>query len=625
MDLVTRLLLETGQFDSNLQKSTSQVRQFQNAGKSFMSAIGGLAAGFGLAMGASEAFKKTIASTQTTSDAFARVTEQGTSALDTFFTSLAKGDFTNFSKNMASSIKQAGALADALDLLEQKNLFNNAEINSLQTQRQIQMNIAKDRTKSDKERLAAQKEVERIDEQMFKRREDLAATNKTVYYRGVRNEVAKQGFDPSLVSNGMVDTALKGSNQVEKDAAVERYNAKVQALKKVIDDHTTVVTSGVGMMASTSREIDETGMKAQKELADYKRTNIDAYYKAISEIGEDQLQIYVDKRNEANSQMIANSTAILERNLAKAKIEGSYNTKHGISTKDKILEVGDEGYNPEEMGASAKKKALIVKGSLDEVNKQIAETRAQYDAAATDQLRTELFKVVSDLEAKKIKLEFVAEHGGSEKGVATPLEMGKIKQAKIEAPDFSGIKPVQITKKDVAVTYDYADGLNAVSNMMGSITNMTRDGASAWISWGATVLGAAASAIPAILAVTAAKKLEAQANITAAGTGAISSAAQTPLIGWLLVGAAAASVIAALASIPKFATGGIVGGSSYTGDKILAGLNSGEMVLNKNQQGNLFKQLNEGGNGGTTVKLRVSGTDLVGVLNNYSSKTKRLR
>lgn len=41
-----------------------------------------------------------------------------------------------------------------------------------------------------------------------------------------------------------------------------------------------------------------------------------------------------------------------------------------------------------------------------------------------------------------------------------------------------------------------------------------------------------------------------------------------------------------------FATGGIVGGTSYTGDKLTAHVNSGEMVLNAEQQANLFKHIN---------------------------------
>ena len=36
------------------------------------------------------------------------------------------------------------------------------------------------------------------------------------------------------------------------------------------------------------------------------------------------------------------------------------------------------------------------------------------------------------------------------------------------------------------------------------------------------------------------------------------------------------------------ANGGIIGGDSYQGDKIITGINSGEMVINRNQQSNLF-------------------------------------
>lgn len=46
-----------------------------------------------------------------------------------------------------------------------------------------------------------------------------------------------------------------------------------------------------------------------------------------------------------------------------------------------------------------------------------------------------------------------------------------------------------------------------------------------------------------------------------------------------------------LVNAPKFANGGIVGGNSTSGDKVIARVNSGEMILNGGQQSALFKLL----------------------------------
>jgi hypothetical protein len=58
-----------------------------------------------------------------------------------------------------------------------------------------------------------------------------------------------------------------------------------------------------------------------------------------------------------------------------------------------------------------------------------------------------------------------------------------------------------------------------------------------------------------------------------------------------LVGAATAQNVANIAGV-KFASGGIVQGTSYTGDNVQARLNSGEMVLNRSQQSRLFEFAN---------------------------------
>lgn len=93
------------------------------------------------------------------------------------------------------------------------------------------------------------------------------------------------------------------------------------------------------------------------------------------------------------------------------------------------------------------------------------------------------------------------------------------------------------------------------------------------------------------------------------------------------IATAVSGVLSAFAAIPKFETGGIIGGSSFTGDKVLARVNSGEMILNQTQQKELFNMLN----GSNTMKsvgeveFRIGAGALVGVLNNYNKRTKNIR
>jgi hypothetical protein len=65
-----------------------------------------------------------------------------------------------------------------------------------------------------------------------------------------------------------------------------------------------------------------------------------------------------------------------------------------------------------------------------------------------------------------------------------------------------------------------------------------------------------------------------------------------------LVGVATAANLAKIASAspPAFETGGIVPGASYSGDKVPALVNSGEMILNRTQQAKLFDIANGQGN-----------------------------
>ena len=61
-----------------------------------------------------------------------------------------------------------------------------------------------------------------------------------------------------------------------------------------------------------------------------------------------------------------------------------------------------------------------------------------------------------------------------------------------------------------------------------------------------------------------------------------------------------------------FANGGIVGGTSVTGDKLFARVNSGEMILNKNQQRNLSNMINPAVSAGDVAVQLIGGFEIDG-------------
>lgn len=68
---------------------------------------------------------------------------------------------------------------------------------------------------------------------------------------------------------------------------------------------------------------------------------------------------------------------------------------------------------------------------------------------------------------------------------------------------------------------------------------------------------------------------------------------------------AAASVIQIKQNTPKFEQGGIVPGSSFSGDNVVARVNSGEMILNRSQQARLYDMANGGAQRETVIHTSV--------------------
>lgn len=137
----------------------------------------------------------------------------------------------------------------------------------------------------------------------------------------------------------------------------------------------------------------------------------------------------------------------------------------------------------------------------------------------------------------------------------------------------------------------------------------------------ATVVAALSAEEVAAAGVMAAKSAAAYASIPVAGVGL--AAGQIAAMQALITGAKT------LSALPGFAEGGIVPGSSFSGDNVLARVNSGELILNRSQQANLYKLAQ----GGLTksdafsphnLRFEIEGNKLVAILNQQYMKKQRI-
>lgn len=196
-------------------------------------------------------------------------------------------------------------------------------------------------------------------------------------------------------------------------------------------------------------------------------------------------------------------------------------------------------------------------------------------------------------------------------------------------------------------TLQIAEGISGIVKLIDMLTTSTEaETAATAVNTAITAANTGVSATN-----TATKSGEAVANATASG-------AKLPFPANLVaIAAGVAAVVGALGMISgAFADGGIVGGSSWTGDKLMARVNSGEMILNGAQQSRLFAIANgasvygaasgvgrglvEGVKVGPEIEclravvvkdenrlggisLRLRGSDLVGVIANETRGNRR--
>lgn len=220
------------------------------------------------------------------------------------------------------------------------------------------------------------------------------------------------------------------------------------------------------------------------------------------------------------------------------------------------------------------------------------------------------------LKAKLVDLEFAKEkitELNQMMSVANPEEQQELQKQIKQYESYAGI---QIDKNK-----EFAESFDMVNSAIMQMNGLFSSGSDNMLQYFSNIIQGATKAALAIMALIPIKKQEANANMEAAVSGVASSVGSIPIAGPMLAIGAIASLVAAISAVPKFADGGIVPGSSYFGDKLLARVNSGEMILNQRQQRNLYGLVDNSSMGVSINIDKVRGSDIYLSLKNYMKQT----
>lgn len=298
-----------------------------------------------------------------------------------------------------------------------------------------------------------------------------------------------------------------------------------------------------------------------------------------------------------------------------------------------VVKTGDRtAYNEE-----YKKESKNEIGSTNYFNEMISQLTMYKSSTSDPNLIAKINELIAVIQGEQFSLQesvFKAEHNAPEQPVynaeaqLTQIVQADMKElAEEEKPKLQlDTEAMDAYKKQVAEQQEnqvkqmrtfgqQAEAVGGqIQGIFGSIAQCTDDATGAWLNYVGNIVATAGQLIAVLTAV--------------AGAEAGKWAAASGPFGWLMVAGAIASTVAAFSAIPAFNDGGVVGGIHRSGDRVLARVNSGEMILTTHQQTRLFSLLNGEATiaqkQASEVQFRISGKELVGVLNNYNNKVSKV-
>ena len=587
------------------QVGDSNVKSFGERINSATAYIGKYAGGLGVAFGAVDTLRNIISSSKETQDAFNTVMGTAGEVTSQFFRSLTSGDWSIFGDGIDNAISKAKEYTETIRDMQRMFEAMQSRYDIIEADKTRLESIIEDESLSLKQRTEAYNQMDSLMTQSIEKFRQKLITAKNELNSAISDKIGSNRYlnadNVKELQNIILDLRDPTSDLV-KD--LEEY-------KKAKDAATVKANWNV---------FEESGDEAYKRMQESARKFYSTYSKSEREKNDELLRL----QNSLNETMYQSWKETIDNISQYAERMATWQ-KDLSGARDEITSATADAVSKSPISESNKKVLNeAAKGSISYLDKQLSEWRKKFNDATSQEARLAAKRMINELEMQEIHMKVVLEYEEKNKPEdMKPKEGGSLAIKGRNPTEDIASGYIQVKGIDQGViqsTYDYADALNAIYDAMYSVSRVTSDGAAEWIKYSLTLVKSIESAIPTL------KKFYDASKATAIAQGA-ASAASTPVIGWITAIGAITSMVAAFASIPKFANGGIIPGNMFSGDRVPVLANSGEMILSRTQQGYLFNMLQSGGyrknDEEQKVVFEIAYDKLRGVLENGERKRRR--
>lgn len=563
-DVLVRMKADTKEYDANIQKARKQLERF---GEDNLSAGGvlkqlsgnliGVAAKFAsfgaAASAAMKLAKDAFFNNEQQLDEWGRVVQSSESLYKGFLNALNTGNISGYLNNINNIVSAAREAYNALDELATYNAFNKANIAGARAD--MAGAIADYR-----EGTGSKEAVSSASQQLIKQLEVRQRKEREAYNKGIADLARQRGVNPADLMKVM--TGSYGSFEELKNL---QYTGKG---KKVVGSGMYAQVVDVAMPANERERL----AQAVKNLNDTEIDNIQTLAESAK-----MTQVEIDN----------------QRKMVVRILKGGSGGSTGGSGGGK--------------SGGGKNEVQIVSGSIDEQAKKVSDLQKAWRAAADDDSRQ---KIKKEIEAAQFALDIMM---GNTSGIpamnygignlAGKGGSGLFQDSLFQQEKFDKGNPWQLDEKAIKAVGEYYDRkTNEITE------NLTKE------------VGNIASGISGVLSGIESLGVDLPQGMKDVVSGIQGVIGILTSISTIVT---AIQTIAAADTLIPFANGGIahaangfVPGNRYSTDDIPVAVSSGELILNRAQQGALASQLQNNQQRGPEL-ARVSGEQIYVAMSNY--------